>query len=531
MARKLEAQLDLNTRQAVAKTRQATRELEKLGRTGDQAGKQTTQGMNSGAAATDGMTRKVVALGASYLGLGKLLQTITTIVDKYNQAITLRDQFAAGAVGMQRSVAPAASQFGVQEDVMARFVGQLGVDIGAGPGGVSGISAMLTGAASAGLISPTVGPQGQFQMGAQDRAKMVSLGTFAEMTGATGVGGDLSKLVRKGMGADLSPTNQLRVMRQMQQAYRQSQLSDWGEFITGAVSGTSRMLEQGIGFERALSGYASLAKMSKSGQQAGELWRLIYEQTVAADRPEVVEWYGADKYWREREEDPGALMGNILDRLTGLRGPQKAKTYKRLGITPELGGRISALGGSRVERESITRAMRGATAGDMARELAGFRGGQRATQQAAATSAELLKVAEGTGKGAGQAASARAVADAMRTILRARDPAGQWASEVMQMEEGELETAMTRLILDNLKSQGAEVPTQRFASTAAGGVQAAGEFGVDITSDGVTFKGGNAAARRELQRVMGQGQVNIGTYYGTPPVNREQNNATRTEGN
>ena len=429
MARTLKTRLELDTVMAKRNADQVTGKLRGVGQQGAKAGKEAGGGMDLAAKATAGFQRQILTLGASYLTLAALQRLLTSIVEAYNKAYRAREQWARGAIGIYGAVAPAAAQFGVSEKAMADLVVGIGREAGAGPGDIGAISAMITSAASAGLIGAVrPGAEGRgLAIAPEDRAKLVMLSQFVQYAGAPGMAPELAKLVRKGISGAKTPEATQQVLGQTMAAFRASQMADWQEFITGAVAGTSTLLEQGVSYETAISRYAGLAKMERSGVRAGETLRMLGERFFTGDDPKIVRLIdrrlGSGAYWRLKKEDPDQLFGVILQELTTPTGRERARLYKRLDIPIEQGGRLARLAGAAPEIADIETRMRAVTPELAGAELGRWRAGPRARAQAAGIAGqaerELAEAAEMP-----ERAAMAALAKAGITELEAEHPTG-----------------------------------------------------------------------------------------------------------
>ena len=458
MATKLKAKLDLDVAQATRKAARAKESVKGIETQAKKTGKAMDEGMKKGEEATDKFTKKIMTLGLSYLSLAALQRTITTIVQIYNKAIEAQREFTRGAAAVNRSVAPAASQFDVSENAMRELVGKVGIAAGAGRGDIGGISNLFTSAASTGLITGPVRTKGGgLQISKQDFAIATRLAQFTQRTGAFGQEADLGKLVKKGLGRGVAPTEAGVgiVLGQIGAGFRKSELSGWGEFLTGAISGTSGLLEEGVSFPTAIGGYAGLAKMTKSGLQAGETFRMLAIRFFTSDdvkmRTEVDRRYGKGTWWRLKKTDPDKLFLMVESILTGEAGPEQAKLFETLGVMPEQAGRISLVRGAGPEIAAIRAKMH--TAPSMLPELTRWRKeSDRAAVQAGTMSAAMITGAGGAGKGLSEAA--RAIADERRKEMAIDRPYSVGFQEYIRTDEGMRKRAWREMLEEEYKRQG-----------------------------------------------------------------------------
>lgn len=527
MARKLKTKLELDTVMAKRNADKMKKSLRGVGTEGKKAGDKVGKGMKAGAKSTAGFEKKVVALGATYLGLSQLLRTVTAIVDAYNDAIALRDKFAGTAVSLQAAAAGPASQFKIPEAIMQPYMGLIAKAGAAPPKDFGAVGDLITAAASSGLIGQLkLGPKGEkVEASPEDTAKLIALTKFGQYTGAGKEGAGTTRLVRKGMGKDLSLKNLLLVLSQLAEAYRASESSNWGEFIKGAISGTAGMMEEGISFETAISGYAGLVKMKHGPVITGEAWRMVAEKFFTADDPGIVKLidqkYGKGAYWKLKKDDPDKMFRLIMGILTGPEGEEKAKLFKQLQIPAEMGGRLSHIRAAREETANARQMMEAATPSGMAGELKKWRGGQRATQQAGETEAMLTTARAGTGKGKGFTAALRTIAKAERQLAREESPTLSWIREALEFQSGEFSRGLVKRVKKEYKKRGwkYELPVQGFPL-------------IDVTGDElkIDWRGRDtpidrtAERKREEKRIrevlgglVNGGSVNVGVIYANTP--------------
>lgn len=489
----LRAELKLDTAKANRNAKQAGKEAKKFGQNVTDSTGKGKQGMDGLSKATAGFGRSVVALGASYLTLAGLQQAIGKIIEAYNRALVLRRELMTGAEQFMRTVAPLASQFGISETAAARLVGQIGQRAGAAPSSGAAITGLTTSAASAGLIGDITETKGlEPVIAKRDRDILVELAKFAEFTGEPEIGAALAKLVKKGLGKqEVTEENVRRVLGQTIAAYRKSELSKWGDFFKGAVGGLSGLLAQGVSYETGLSRFASLAQMKKSGQAAGEVFRLIGERFFTADDPQMIAFidqkHGEGTYWRLKRDDPDKLFGLIIDTLTEGEGPERAERMKQLGITAEISGRIALLKGAGGQAADIAGKMRGATAAGTGAELDKWRAGQRGVAQAGAMKAKMDALKMGVGPGKGMQSALLTVADQELKRWEQEDPATFWAAWATSPERQMKNLAIERALVRQMQGQGADLRTIGGLST---------EFDIDITGDEAQIRWGAPSMQR-----------------------------------
>jgi len=342
---------------------------------------------------------------------------------------------------------------------------------------------------------------------------------FIQRTGAFGQETDLSKLVARGLGgAPSTRQNVGRVLGQLGTAFRQSELSGWGEFMRGGISGISGLTAQGVGFERALSSYAALAKMVPTGMRAGEIQRMVGERFFTAVDPKMVRQYerayGPGSYWRDKQQSPDLLYANIMDMLLGAQGPAGAKLWAGLGIAPEQAGRLTMMGDVRGTQQQIMAAMRGATGAATIGDLETWRVGDRAVTQAGGLA--VLASEAAAGEGMADVDAYRNLAIQKRKELRRKHWLSQSLFEMGATENYELSVALTRAL-----------------HAQAGTEYGAGYFGsptFDFTGDELTWSPQRQGEqydqriRAGLQSLMLQTNTprvnvtNVGTQYTNTPT-------------
>ena len=394
MARKIQAELDLRTARAVRAAKQAKGEVKAFGPAAQKAGEQAGKGMGVAAQATSRFRGEIVTLGLSYVGLTSLLRTITAIVEAYNKAITLRDQFVQRGLGMMEQLGGMPAQFGLLHGQALTLATDIARGAGLGKRDIGGVSGLLTALASAGAIPTGAIRRGRGEGYLAPPGLVPAVGDIAAFAGYAGVGGEaqatLAKLVSKGLGQrPMTRANVGQVLGSMQQAFVLSEVSEWGQFFGGAAGAVIPQMAEGVGWETSMSEYAALLKMRYRAMTSGEMSRLVHEQVFTGDRPEIVRWIGRDKYFRMKEEDPDALKRLIIGGLIAPTGKQRAKLFRRLKIAPELGARIGAIRAVEPERRVIEERMRGATGERITGLLEEWRTGPLATANVLGMEAEL----------------------------------------------------------------------------------------------------------------------------------------------
>ncbi len=426
---------------------------ERVGQAGKTGGEKAAQGMRAGAKATDDFTAKIVGLGASYIGLQKLLSTIQQIIAAYSRAIELRSEFTRTRVSINQDLAGPASQFGVTEDAMRDLAGGIAMAGGGGPQHIRGLGDLITAASSAGLVDVEGSADGSSaSMPANQEAMITRLFEFVLQRGAVAEGQGLAKLTAKGLkGMPKTEGSMLLRLSQLQGAYAKSELSDWSDFLRGAIGGVSTMLEEGVSFETAISHYGGLAKVRKSGMAAGETIRMLGEQLFTADRPEIVKWIGEDKYWRLKRENPDALFNMILQGLMAPEGQARASLFETLKIGPELGGRLAALKGSGADRSAIRGAMTTATPGSMGGLLDQWGMEPRAQVNRGDLGAALSAA---SASGSGRMERIRTVAAQLHKQRQRTNPVSTWFSEAIRPEFMEDRFFLMQAVEDYYREQG-----------------------------------------------------------------------------
>jgi len=467
MARVLKTTLQLDTVMAKRNADQVKQKLRGVGQQGKQAGGEASQGMQGAAGATAKFGTALVALGGSYAALSAVKRVIAELTRAYEQAMAARDKYASGAGATMRTVAPAAAQFGVSERDMAQLVYGIGREAGAAPQDTGAITGMITSAASAGLIGAiTKGPAGQgLQIAPKDREILVALQKFAQYTGQPAMGAELAKLVRKGIPGAKTPEAVQATLGKTMQAFRLSQVSDWGEFITGAVSGGAVLLEEGVSYETVISKYAALAKMERSGVRAGETMRMIGERFFTGDDEKVIRHidrkFGAGTYDKLKTENPDALFAMVLQELTTPEGPARRKLYKKLDIPVEQGGRLARMKGAAAEEAAIAAAMRTVTPDVAVSELDRWRAGPRATGQVAGLEAARMEFEPGATDAAARMAALRTLARKRWELEEERDPMkGFWKAIIPTTgrDEDTVRMGLSLLLEDEQKKRGEKQP-------------------------------------------------------------------------
>ncbi|MCE5277201.1 MAG: hypothetical protein ABFD92_16860 [Planctomycetaceae bacterium] len=464
-------------------TLEAERNASRLGQAMNKAGQSGAAGIKPTQGAVEALTGSlknafhgVVALGASYLSLQALMAAIQKINASYERSIKLRDEATRGVSGAWKQVAPAAAQFGVSEDAMRQYVMALAKRAGAAPSDIGSIANLITQASSSGIIGNiTENAQGQVVASATDTNKLSMMATFAQFTAEPEVGPDLAKLLRKGMGTDNSTEGLAKSIGQTMQAFRGSQMSRWSEFISGAVSGGSTLLEQGVSYQTVLSAYSGAAKMTRSGNAAGELLRIIGGRFFASDDPKVREFidqkYGQGAYWRMKEKEPDKLFRSVLDTLTTGTPEQRAELYDALEIPTEQREQLARMAGGRAEMAKVE-AMVGQGTGEAAQaELARWRRGGRAVLQAGELEGANISQTAGADPGETLSASLRSISQEEMKLWNMQEPGTFAAEDMVTLDRDMVNKAMTRYVKRKLK----------------GKVAGSENIAVDVTGSGVTL--------------------------------------------
>lgn len=406
-------------------------------------------GMSKATKGTDAFISSLVRMGGAVVGLTALKSVIMGIVEAYNKAIERRSEFTQTAASLNRSLAGVAAQFGITEDQARNLAGGIGSQAGAGKADIPNIGNMITAASSSGLIGD-IDTEGQ--LAGDDQAKLVMLGRFAQRTGAFGQEDSITKLATKMMGRGPKTKEKLAAaLAKMVATYRKSELSDWSDFVKGGQSGLSGLLSEGVGAETALSYYGSMAQMTKSGMSAGEVIRMIGEQLFTSDRLSG----DIEGYWQLKENDPDKLFRVLMDKLTSGTPKQRNAMYEKLGIAPELRGRLSKTRGAEQSRAAILTAMRSSSGGDLERDLDTWSKSNRAQVQSGELEAEMLLADEG---GEGVTEKMRTIAEAYREIQRKDAPVTMYVADLVLPRKWELENSFMAKIRQYAKEHDIDLP-------------------------------------------------------------------------
>jgi len=500
---KLTTELSFDNSKALRAAKRTKKAARDVGKEGRKSGEQTSRGMDDAAAATSGFGKQLIGLGLAMGTLAAVRQAVDWIVQSYNRAIQLRDQFAAGAAGANRAIAGSAAQYNVPEPQMRKLLAQIGGVAGAGPQDIRSLSNLMTAMGSAGMVSGvTAGPAGgAAQMSPADRAKMVQVATWQQRTGTQGQSAALTKLVAGIQGAQPGTTVG-SALGLLETGYKQSLMSDWGEYLQGASTGTLGLMALGIAPDVALSEYAAQAKYAASGVRAAETYRMVQERFVIADDPKVVKEvdrrYGSGTYWKLKKSDPTRLQQLIMGVLTGSEGRQQAALFKRLGVAPEMGGRIARLKAGRVGAAGIRTAM-GVAGPSTPRDIEWRSTSPRAEMQAGGMVAGEIGFAKGDTTSGN--AALRAIAAEERKLWESESPWGYGITNKLATEYEMDVKALKRYVRRKLKAAGQYTP--EFEQLEFGDPYNFSEkLGLHIPGEGFGQTPAGAAAIRQTQIIL-----------------------------
>jgi len=394
MADELKTPLRLEVAKSLRDAKRAERAVEKFGRKGQQAGKDTAEGMDGASGALARFSNGLLGLAGGMAIIEGIRRGVAGIQRAFEEADRARAQFARAGAGMMGQVAGMGRQFGLPEAQAVMLASDIAQFAGAPPTALGPISGMVTAMASAQAF-PTAaigaGKGGQYQAPPGLVPSLGQVARFAESRGLQDRAA-LGRMVAFALaGRPMTTENVNRILQQLHLSYRESGISEWGPFFGGAVGGIMPQLKTGVSFEQAMSEYAAMAgTMRDMPRSAGEQSRLVYEQLLQADRPEIVRMVGADTYWRLKKTDPDQLKAMVMETLLAPEGRARAALFQRLKIQPELGGRIAALGMTRGRQQEIQQLMQGASAQAMGGELREWRRGGRPLLGAGETRAALF---------------------------------------------------------------------------------------------------------------------------------------------
>ena len=446
MARKLKSELTLENAKAMRSAKQATGAVKEFGRASGKAGTDAAKGMDSAGASAGRFLATVGAVGGVTIGLSSLLRIVNGVAQAYDRARKAQEQFAASAMGANRLIAGSAAQYDVPEPQMRKLLYSIGGMAGAGPQDVGSLSNLLTAMGSAGMVGDiTAGPKGGMAvMSGADKRLAAQMHTWQQRTGTQAQSANVVKLVAAIQGAQPGTSVQ-GALGMMETTYKQSLLSDWGDFLSGAATGTLGLMALGIAPDVVLSEYGSQAKFAKGGMQAAETYRMVQERFVIADDPKIVREidreYGGGTYWKLKKEDPTQLQQMIMKLLTSPEGAERARVFGRLGVAPEMSGRIARLRAGRGKAGEIRTAIR-AAGSSAARDIEWLRGG-RSLQQARELAGR--GGTEDRGDVVADEASLRKLLQVEQELMGETGKYGQWLSEATSFHSSEMADALEHL--------------------------------------------------------------------------------------